>query len=171
MPYFGLWPLYIFPGIAGNPDFTKFFWLPESLNWVNTCQNRLISGSGQATSACHISRHTCHAFFLECQETPNTVGRADERTDGCWPTLCPLRLRRRGQEWWMKGTKEIGLVTPNNSPHAGRSAISSDASAQSSIWLHTRTSLTVVPSLQRNSPARNYITSITLCSRSCCALF
>ena len=39
-----------------------------------------------------------------------------------------------------------------NSPHAGISAISSDASVQSSTLLHTRTSLTVVPSLQRYSP-------------------
>ena len=55
-----------------------------------------------------------------------------------------------------------------NSPHAGESAISSDASAQSSIWLHTRTSLTVLPSLQRNSPTRKYITSIEICTRTFC---
>ena len=69
MPHFRPFLPCVLFTMLGNPNFSQFFWPPESQNWASTSHDKIISGGEQATSACHISGRSFHAF-LTCSDTP-----------------------------------------------------------------------------------------------------
>ena len=92
MPHFNWFiPSMHSPSKARKPQFHLVFSSPEGRHWVNTGQNRITSGGGQDTSACHILGHSFHVFSLECSET-SPDGWTD--ADQCY---VPIPLRRQGQ--------------------------------------------------------------------------